>query len=149
MNAWPWLFLNHPVARKAARLSACVGLGVVATACVGDPVGSARIDPASPIAGDATRLVKVNPRFPTFAQIPAAPTDVRPPQAFRRAVEDTRAAGDRLVAETAPSTWSLTGTERFADRATAEVNDDTAAPRDTEGFARSGRERATPPPPPR
>ncbi|HEY3694125.1 hypothetical protein [Phenylobacterium sp.] len=149
MNAWPWLFFSGPTTRRIARLTACAGLGTLAAACVGDPVGAARIDPASPIAADATRLVKANRRVPTFAQIPPAPKDVRLPRAFRSAVVDTEAARDRLIAATGPGAWTLTGTEGFADRASAQADDEAVSARDTEGFARTGRERATPPPPAR
>jgi hypothetical protein len=64
-------------------------------------------------------------------------------------VAETESARDKLIAETAPQTWTLTGTERFASRAKAAVNEEEVAPRDTEDFARTARERATPPPPPR
>ena len=53
--------------------------------------------------------------YPTFAAIPPAPTDVRPPQAWRDNVAGVSAAGAKLNAETAPSTFSLTDSEAFAD----------------------------------
>jgi hypothetical protein len=150
MNAWPWLFLNDRTARKVARLTACAGLGALGAACVGDPVGRAHLAPSSPVAADAARLVRANHKFPTFAQIPAAPKDVRAPAAFRSAVTDAETARDQLLAETAPNTWTLSATEHFAAGANAHASDDDdVTSRDTEGFARTARERATPPPPPR
>lgn len=137
--------------RPAAQLSACAGLALFAGGCLDGPTTRARIDPSSPIAAEANRLEKAQSRYPTFAQIPPAPKDVRPLAAFAELAADVRAAAARLERETAPDTWTLTGTERFAAAAEQRVGEDPgpAKAADTEAFARSLRERATPPPPPR
>lgn len=135
--------------RLIGGLSGCAVIGGLLAGCVGDPVRSARINPASPIAAEATQMVRSNRHWPSFSQIPPAPTDVRAPQAFGVAASDIQSAGERLEKETGPDSWSLTGTDRFAARANAQASDDSVESRDTDAFARSARERATPPPPPR
>lgn len=136
---------------KSARLASCVGLTLFVGGCLAGPTSRANIDPGSPIAADARKLEAAQRSYPSFAKIPPAPKDVRPLTAFAESVADARAAAARLEAETGPETWSLTGTERFAATAERQIGPDPgpASPEDTEAFARSLRERATPPPPPR
>jgi hypothetical protein len=87
--------------------------------------------------------------YPTFCAIPAAPTNVRTASAFKALVVDTRVAGARVVASTAPSTFSLTDTEAFAAAARAfaappaPMSSTDQSP--TEAFATSARDRALPP----
>ena len=143
--------LNGRPARRAAGLLACAGVAGLLTACVGAPLTRARIDPASPIAPEAAKVLAAKRPYPTFSQIPPAPKDVRPARAYAAAAADTQAAADKLERETAPGTWTLTGTDRFAGAAQrqAGAEPDPASGEDTEDFARKLRERATPPPPPR
>jgi hypothetical protein len=90
--------------------------------------------------------------YPTFASIPAAPTDVRPPAAWRNNIAGITAAGAKLNAETAPSTFSLTNTEDFAEAMRRKLDaggapaDEAATRAEADAFARSIRQRATPPP---
>jgi hypothetical protein len=90
--------------------------------------------------------------YPTFAAIPAAPTDVRPAGAWRDNIAGVKAAGARLAAETAPSTFSLSDTEAFAETTRRRLDAGGAAPTEAasraeaDAFARSIRQRATPPP---
>ncbi|MGI8839400.1 MAG: hypothetical protein ACR2F8_01215 [Caulobacteraceae bacterium] len=87
--------------------------------------------------------------YPTFCSIPPAPVGVRAAAAFKSAVMDTRIAGARLVSQTAPSTFSLEGTEAYAAAGRAEARppppmtaSDAAA---AEDFAKAARARAMPP----
>jgi len=90
--------------------------------------------------------------YPTFAAIPEAPTDIRAPRAWRDSIAGVQGARDRLAAETAPSTFSLSGTEDFAEITRRRLDaggpaPDAAASRaEADAFARSIRQRATPPP---
>jgi len=140
--------------RGAARLLGCVGLSLLAGACVSaNPFVTAKVDPKSPIAQSVADIAKSNRTYPKFSDIPEVPTDTRPLRAWGRAAADTEAARVRLEAETAPNTWTLGGTEGFARGATAAAGKDSAPgaaeQANTEAFAKALRERATPPPPPR
>lgn len=103
------------------------------------------------VAGCASSAPKSG--YPTFASIPAAPTDVRAPAAWRSSVAGVAAAGAKLNAETAPSTFSLNDTEGFAeatrrklDAGGAPVTDEAVSRAEADAFSRSIRARATPPP---
>jgi len=91
--------------------------------------------------------------YPAFCSIPPTPAGVRGAKAFKSAVVETRVAGARLVARTAPSTFSLEDTDGFAAAARAEAAPPppmiTPGDAATEDFAASGRKRVTPPPRPR
>jgi len=87
--------------------------------------------------------------YPVFCDIPPKPTDVRPPAAFNTQVVRTRMAGVVVVRQTAPETFTLSGTETFAASAKHE-----AAPPppetaplegDTEAFVKQSKAKATPP----
>lgn len=93
--------------------------------------------------------------FPTFADIPQAPGDVRSTEGWNIAVNGTQAERAQLLAETAPSTFSLSDTQGFvaAERAAiaydpADVPSATQAAQSA-AWAAKMRERATPPPRPR
>lgn len=91
-------------------------------------------------------------RYPTFAAIPEAPTDIRPAQAWRDNIAGVKAAGARLAAETAPSTFTLNDTEAFAELTRRRLDaggapaDEATSRAEADAFARSIRARATPPP---
>lgn len=146
MNAPRPLF---PVAaRTAAGLAVAAGC-LLSAGCVGNPFGSAKIDPTSPVAADVARLGRQDGKLPTFASIPNPPTDVRPAPQYGRDARRTLAAGDALVAATEPSTWTLKDTATFAEAARRDAGPalQPANPGDAEAFAKSLRDRATPPPP--
>ncbi len=102
------------------------------------------------LAGCAIRTPTAG--YPTFAAIPAAPTDVRGRNAWRNNIAGVKAAGAKLEAETAPSTFTLTGTDDFATTTRRRLDAGGVAPTETasraeaDAFARSIRQRATPPP---
>lgn len=117
--------------------------------CVGTPLKDAAIDPASPVAADVARLTREKAGFPTFAGIPAAPSDVRPAANYGRDAKVMIRAGEALERETAPETWTLKATDAFVEKARRDAGPQIEPPRpgDAEAFARELRERATPPPP--
>ena len=134
--------------RSGATLIALSG-GVLLAGCVGNPFGAHPVDPASPVAAEVAQLSRKGGKFPTFASIPNPPTDVRPAPQFGRAAASVTSAGEALIAATEPSTWTLQGTDQFAEKARRDAGPtlEPAKPAEAEAFARELRERATPPPP--
>jgi hypothetical protein len=127
----------------AAGIAALAG-GTVSAA---QPTESAAAPPA-PMPADLVAKADAANAYPSFCDIPQAPKDVRSVAEFRKVVVQTRLAGARLVAATAPSTFSLAGTESFAAEARAQAApppsaDSGASP--TDDFLRDARARALPP----
>jgi hypothetical protein len=149
MNSRDPHFSGHQPRRLIQRLSVCAAVGALLTGCVGDPVGSAKIEATSPIAADATRIVQANQTWPKFRDIPPAPKDVRQPQAYGVAATEILDAGNQLEQATAPGSWSLTPSVTGDSGEKRLSQEEEIRSRDTDAFARSARERATPPPPPR
>jgi len=91
--------------------------------------------------------------YPNFCDIPPKPTDVRPAAAFKTQVVRTRMAGAMVVRQTAPDTFTLSGTEGFAESAKREAAPpppETAPMEgDTEAFVNQSKAKATPPRKPR
>lgn len=146
MNASRALFRTLSVGGRVAG----VGIGCALLAgCIGNPFKDAKVDPASPVAADVTRMTRQEGKYPTFADIPAAPKDIRPARQYRESAEQVLAEGEALKAATAPDTWTLEGTEAFAEaaRKDAAPPPPVSAAGQTEAFAREQRQRATPPPP--
>ncbi len=98
-------------------------------------------------------MARASTDYPSFSEIPALPADQRPLREFGRAADQLELAAAELDRDTAPGTWTLTGTERFVSRAQAQVapggDSDVSTTAASEAFARQIRERATPPPLPR
>lgn len=110
---------------------------VVRCASPPPPALSREFQPGGPLA------------YPNFCAIPPTPTNIPSAQTFKTEVVDTRLAGARLESESAPETWSLTGTEDFESGAIRQ-----AAPpppmtapgdADTEAFVAKSKAKATPP----
>jgi hypothetical protein len=123
-------------------------------ACASLAAGRASAEPtpqaaASPALSAITEGEKPATR-PTFAQVPAAPTDVRPFVAWRSAIGDIQHVGAQTSAEAYAGPWTLSGTEGWADQARVEANPPapmtTPAQGDTDAFVREMLRRATPPP---
>ena len=123
-------------------IAAVISLGRAASA---EPV--ARCAPPPTLAREFQPGVPLG--YPNFCAIPPTPTNIPSAQTFKAEVVDTRQTGAHLVSETAPDTWSLTGTEDFEAGAIRE-----AAPpppmtapgdADTESFVAKSKARATPP----
>ncbi|WP_296599738.1 hypothetical protein [Phenylobacterium sp.] len=119
------------------------------TGCVGNPFKDAKIDPTSAVAGDVARITRQAGKFPTFASIPKKPTDIRPLAQYGQDARSVLAQGDALTEATAPGTWTLQGTDAFAEKARQDAGPQLEPPKpgDADAFARELRERATPPPP--
>ena len=87
---------------------------------------------------------------PTFAQIPSAPSDVRPFVAWKASIADTKHVGARTAAEANAGPWMLSGTDAWADRARVQAVPPapmtTPAQGDTDAFVKEMLRRATPPP---
>lgn len=149
MNASVRLFLND----QRLRLAASAGVCALTAACVTFPAEKAAVDPTTNLGPEIARAEQASGAYPSFSDIPAIPKDLRPAAAYGRAAGEVNQALAQLEADTAPNTWALNETDRFAaseqarfDRAPVPGAADTAA---TEAFARRLRERATPPPLPR
>jgi hypothetical protein len=137
---------------KIVRFSVLIGLTAMAVSGCALPFSTVAVDPASPVA-DETRAAAQRPGVrPTFADIPAVPTDVRAAEGFKAAVTTEQAAGDAVRRMAASGLFTLSDTEAFAARARAaakapDFGAPTAADRaDTEAFAKAARGRATAPP---
>lgn len=145
MNASRPFFPKKPWAGTAL---AVVAGSLLLGGCVGNPFKDAKVDPASPVAPDVTRLTRQPGKFPTFASIPKAPTDIRPLAQYGRDAYAVLAEGKALTQATAPGTWTLQGTDAFAEKARRDAGPQIEPPKpgDAEAFARELRERATPPP---
>ncbi|MDP3852673.1 hypothetical protein [Phenylobacterium sp.] len=143
------LFVNRP----APRGFACVCAAALLSGCVGNPFLTSAVDPASPVAADVATMARAGTDYPTFAEIPPLPANARPLREYGRAADQLELASAKLQRETAPGTWTLTGTQAFVNRAQTIVgpagDDDASATEASEAFARQIRERATPPPLPR
>lgn len=146
MNASRPLF---PILASARKLTAVLAGCAALSACVGNPFKDAKIDPASPVAGDVARLTRQKAKLPTFASIPQPPTDIRPLAQYGRDANGVLAAGAAVERATAPGTWTLQGTDAFASQARRDAGPQLEAPKpgDADAFAKELRERATPPPP--
>lgn len=154
MNASPRLFVMSRLEPLRTSLLVCVcGAAMLSGCAISNPFVTATVNPASPIAAEVAAKARASHDYPTFADIPPVPADVRPLPAFGRAASDLQVAGAELVRDTAPSTWTLTGTDAFAGRARDIAGPEATGPDSTtaatEAFAKAQRARATPPPSPR
>lgn len=129
------------------------GVAGLICGCVSNPFEDAQVDPRSPVAAEVAKAARANTDFPSFSEIPATPTDVRPTRMFGQAARDIELARAQLERETAPGTWTLRegDTETFAARARREVGPELPPvdQRGTDAYAAELRRRATPPPPPK
>jgi hypothetical protein len=137
------------VFRQVAPIASLLALSACAS-MTGGPFKPAAIDLTSPAAPQMQALLDRPTEQPKFIDIPPLPTDVRAPEAFVAARSALEREGEQLALATAPNTWSLEGTERFAARAQAEASDGPAPGeqdrRATDAFASELQRRATPPP---
>ena len=88
-------------------------------------------------------------KSPGFDSIPKGPTDLRSPARYGRDAQSLTAAGEALRAATEPQTWTLQGTDAFAEKARSDAGPQIEPPNpgDAEAYAKALRDRATPPPP--
>jgi hypothetical protein len=144
--------------RTSGRLLFSAAGLLVLSACVGipnEPYANAAVDGNSSAARQVSAAAAQDAPYPTFADIPQAPGDVRSVEGWNIAVQGTEAERARLLAETAPGTFSLTNTEGFIAAMRGELAYDPAdvPPADqaaiSAAWANKMRDRATPPPRPR
>jgi hypothetical protein len=134
---------------RRSGLAAGVGACVLLSGCIANPFKDAIVDPRSPIAAEVTKSVNPNAPYPTFVNFPKTPAGVRPHKQYGVDAGVVEADGATLIAATADSTWTLSGTDAFAAQTRADAGPILAppAPGDTEAFAKDLKARATPPPP--
>jgi hypothetical protein len=137
---------------KYSSLSAqaFVGFFALASLTAGLAVAAPKPQPSASPALSAISEGEKPAARPTFAQIPAAPTDVRPFVAWRSSIADIRKVGVQTAAEAHAGPWLLSGSEVWADQARAEAVPPAPmtkpAQGDTDAFVREMLRRATPPP---
>jgi hypothetical protein len=123
------------IAIIAASLVAVPGAGAVGATCAAAP------------SGEFARGASL--KYPDFCSIPPVPSDVRPVAAFKAAVVRTRLAGAVVVRRSGPETFSLAGTEAFAEGAKRQATPPPAMTKPeavgTEAFAAAARAKAAPP----
>ena len=154
----PLRFSRQSVLR-AARLALIAGLALGASACVLPAkvrgMSNLPVDPNSPVAKDVIEASRHPGPYPSFADIPEVPTDIRPVSEWRAAVLDLKHRQARLGAEAGALPPALTDTDAYAalHRSKAGAQPTDIPPEDAEqrtrAYAQSLRERATPPPPPK
>lgn len=144
--------------RTCGRLLFSAAGAMTLAACVSvpnEPYANAAVDRNSPASEQVAAQAAQNAPFPTFGSIPQAPGDVRSVEGWNIAVSAIGADRARLLAETAPGTFSLTDTDGFAAAVRSTIAYDLAdvPPADqaaqSAAWATKMRERATPPPRPR
>jgi hypothetical protein len=151
MNVSTRLFVKSRQGARAARLLAYVAGCAVLGGCVSDPFDRAKVDPRSPIAAEVAKVTSAPAVMPKFSDIPPVPTDLRPKAAYGTAAAQMETARAEVTAASAPETWTLKETDRYAASAQQAAGPE-IAPADTsatEAFAAAQRKRATPPPPPK
>jgi len=138
------LAITAAAAMAASALAGCASLPTLTPTAV---------DQRSPVAGRIAAEGAVTRRYPTFADIPPTPRDVRTVAQYDETVGAVRGQGTALSDWERANPAMNTGTEAFAAAARAEVDQAggpvTAAERArTEAYAAEQRRRAEPPPPP-
>ncbi|HYE46989.1 MAG TPA: hypothetical protein VEA44_14600 [Caulobacter sp.] len=138
---------------SALLLAGALALGGCASASGRALFEEVPVNKASPAAAQIEAVLAKPGDFPTFADIPPAPTDLPTVESVRADVEGSQAAGLVVRNDTAPETWQLDASDAFAERARADTGD-IRAPTDaeiaeSEAFAAAARARAKPPPRPK
>lgn len=135
-------------------------LGALTLAACASPSGrqvfsEVPINPTSPAKAEIEAVLARPGDFPTFASIPAPPTDLPAADTIKAEVEEQQTEGLYVTNSTAPETWDLDADDAFAARAMADVNAGNIHPptdaeiADAEAFAAAARARAKAPPKPK
>lgn len=139
---WPTMRASlAATAMLASPLAGCAGLTPTA------------IDQRSPVAGRIAAETTTDRPYPTFADIPATPRDVRTVGQYNEVVTGVRGQGGDLSAWREANPAINVDTEGFAAQArgqVAEAGEQVSAEQRarTEAYAAEARRRAEPPPPP-
>jgi len=135
---------------RAKNSTFCAAALALASLAVGQAVAEPTPQPSASPVLNAIAAGEQPAVRPTFAQIPSAPTDVRPFVAWKASIADTKRVGAQTAAAANAGPWMLSDTESWADRARAEAAPPapmtTPAQGDTDAFVREMLRRATPPP---
>lgn len=144
---------------RTGRLALLTGAAISLASCAAvtelEPGAGVPVNPSSPAAAAVAKAAAEPGPWPTFADIPEIPADVRASADWRAAVEEQEAEGLYTERTGGEGTWSLTATEAFALEQRARAGEhDVHAPTDaeiaeSEAYARALRKRATPPSPPK
>jgi hypothetical protein len=143
---------------KIIRLGVVLGGVAISIAACASPIANPfkppPANPDSPVADAANRAAKEHGRYPTFADIPPVPTDVRTAAQYKDTVAAQQRVRDKVAREGAIETFTLNGTEPFADQARTRAkrpNFEIPTQEDrarTDAFAKAARDRASAPPRP-
>ena len=126
------------------------GAGLAAPACAQPTLKPPPIHPNAATEQAIAEASKDAP-FPTFAQIPSLPKDVRPMSAWKASVMTVKGEGAELAGAAAAEPWTLDDTDAWAEQQRAAAAPpppitQASSQADTEAFAAAMRARATPPP---
>jgi hypothetical protein len=141
-------------ARRAAPACAALAAAAALAGCASAPSHEA-LDKASPAAPAIAALPKTLGPYPRWSQFPRGPQPTPPPSEIAASVADLRTAQANVLSAASKIQWTLSGTSAFAAGARAQINPAEAAPApaderaQAEAYAKSLREKATPPPAPK
>jgi hypothetical protein len=147
--------LGREVFRLALVAGACVAVSGCADIGRLSSLGPAPVDASSPVAARVTTASRTDFPTPSFKDIPKAPTDVRPVEAWRGSIAETQSARAPLETWVAQNPQMTFGTEQYAEAARAIIppGERDAPPADAaaaaEAYAARLRAEAAPPPPPK
>ena len=148
--------MRQPTRLPATRAAAVVALAAIslgACSAARAAFGPLQYDKNSPAAGAIASTDVSKQPYPTFAQVPSQPDDVRPTTAWSRNIFDTLAARRQMEALQVVQPQTLYGAEAFAQQSRALAappltSEQAKAQSDqSAAFAKEGRARAKPPSP--
>ena len=132
---------------------ALVGVGLAGCGVTRTAFGPLQYDKSSPAAPAIASTDVSNQPYPTFAQAPSQPDDVRPIAAWNRNILDMIAARRQLDAFPVAYPQTFYGAEAFAQQARIDATPPPppagASAETSAALAKDTRERATPPSPAR
>ena len=119
MNASLRLFVTNRLTRRALRVGValgCLSAAAGVAGCASGPFAPASLDKASAASAEISTLASAAKTYPTFADIPPPPADVRPDRAWGKAAAEVEGDGAALAAATAPSRWLVAWSTAAAAR---------------------------------
>ena len=127
-----------------------VGAGFATPAAAQPTVNAPTMHP-NPATEQAIAEASKDAPYPTFAQIPPLPTDVRTIAGWKASVTSIKAEGAQMSEMAAAEPWTLGDTDNWAAQERAEAAPppqitQASSEADTEAFAAAMRARAMPPP---
>lgn len=143
-------------ATRILSLSGLAALAVGLSACANLERVTAPTDRtvSSPAAAEIARVEAEPTAWPTFSEIPAAPSDIRSSAEWRASIASLTNAGRQVAAAGAESAFALHDSEGFAAGVVAGLDRRAARPvtdaerSESQAFVNAAKARATPPPRP-